>query len=112
MKLKAFTANEIGDPILVYEADTQDEEFEHVAKKIKRQIQQGIEPKQIAILYRTSMVAKQMEQHLLQPLGNRSVLYQQKQNRPITGRFSLPPPLHHQTGLYAPWIGVPVRSTI
>ena len=65
MKLKAFTANEIGDPILVYEADTQDEEFEHVAKKIKRQIQQGIEPKQIAILYRTNMVAKQMEQHLL-----------------------------------------------
>lgn len=65
MKLKAFTANEIGDPILVYEADTQDEEFEHVAKKIKRKIQQGVEPKQIAILYRTNMVAKQMEQHLL-----------------------------------------------
>ena len=65
MKLKAFTANEIGDPILIYEADTQDEEFEYVAKKIKRQIQQGVEPKQIAILYRTNMVAKQMEQHLL-----------------------------------------------
>lgn len=60
-----FSKNAYGDPILIHQSFDQDEEALWVANEIRLLCSQKIEPKEIAILYRTNPQSRALEDKLL-----------------------------------------------
>ena len=61
--LKLFTKNSFGDKIVLYEASTGNDEANFISEKVKQLVDfDGVDPKQIAILYRTNAQSRTMEE--------------------------------------------------
>lgn len=64
-KKNLFTQKESGEKIEVYTAFDETDESRHVIGKIKSLIQEGIEPKDIAVLYRANFQSRALEESCL-----------------------------------------------
>ncbi len=64
--LKLFTQNGSGEKIMVYRASSEIDEAEFVAEKIKQLVDfQGIDPTQVAVLYRTNAQSRTFEESFI-----------------------------------------------
>lgn len=64
-KKNLFTSKESGEKIDVYTAFDETDEARHVMGKIKSLIQEGVEPKEIAVLYRANFQSRVLEEACL-----------------------------------------------
>ncbi|MES2436453.1 MAG: UvrD-helicase domain-containing protein [Patescibacteria group bacterium] len=64
-KKNLFTQNGAGDPIGIYSGYDESDEADFVAEKAAQLIQKGIDPREIAILYRANFQSRALEEALL-----------------------------------------------
>ena len=62
---RSVTNNASGEPIIVSVSDTAEREAAYIAQEAKRLISTGIDPTQIAVLYRTNFQSRAMEEAFL-----------------------------------------------
>ena len=65
IKKEQWTGNKEGDKPLFFTADSSREEAEFVSNKIEEYIQNGINPSEIAILYRSNYLSRSFEESLM-----------------------------------------------
>ncbi len=61
-----WTENEVGEKAMLYIANNEYDEAEHVATNIQRLLSEKISPKEVAVLYRTNSMSRVLEQVLTQ----------------------------------------------
>ncbi len=61
---RLFTSSSAGDPIVMYEGETERDEAEFVAARIHQALQQGAAPKDFAVFYRTNGQSRVIEESL------------------------------------------------
>ena len=82
LKKKLFTNDSDGEPMKVYEAKSDTDEASAIAMAIENQIDAGISPAEIAVLYRTNMQSKLLEKAMIE----RSIPYQIYRKTKFFGR--------------------------
>lgn len=65
IKKSLYTENEDGNNVVYYEAESPEQESKWVIKKIKELLRQGYKYKDIAILYRSNFLSRNIEQELV-----------------------------------------------
>ncbi len=89
-----WTENETGDKIVTYRAYSEREEAEYVTNEIERLIDEGYQPKDIAILYRTNALSRSIEDALRQANLNYTIIgglkfYERKEIKDIIAYLRL-----------------------
>lgn len=89
-----WTENETGDKIVTYRAYSEREEAEYVTNEIERLIDEGYQPKDIAILYRTNALSRSIEDALRQASLNYTIIgglkfYERKEIKDIIAYLRL-----------------------